>query len=73
MNALFQKNMGVADRVFRMGLAAVLLILAFSNATGGVLALLLGTVSVILIVTSASGTCPLYSAVGRGTGPRPVP
>ncbi len=72
MNAFFTKNMSRADRVFRFGLAIVFLALAFSGATGSLLALGLGTLAVILIVTSVAGSCPIYSAMGRGNGPRPV-
>ncbi len=54
------KNMGVVDRVARILVAAVIAWLYISGAIGGWLALVLGIVAVVFVVTSAIGYCPGY-------------
>ena len=70
MNALFRRNMSGIDRLARAAVAFAIVALALSGALTNTVALLLGTVAVILLVTSATGVCPLYSLVqGRKSGP----
>lgn len=61
------KNMASADRALRTLLAAVVLSLWATGSIGGTLALILGIVSVIFMVTSFVGWCPLYSLLGVAT------
>jgi len=55
-----QKNMGTIDRVIRILLAVVLAILILTGAASGVLAIVLGVIAVIFVVTSLIGFCPAY-------------
>ena len=54
------KNMGVVDRVARILVAAVIAWLYISGTIGGWLALVLGVIAVVFVVTSAIGYCPGY-------------
>jgi hypothetical protein len=55
------KNMGIIDRVIRILLAIVVIILYLAGSITGVAAVILGIFALIFIVTSAIGYCPLYS------------
>ncbi len=54
------KNMGTADRVTRVLLAIVVGVLYLAGTISGVLALILGIVAAVFLVTSAVGFCPGY-------------
>ena len=54
------KNMGAADRALRFAVAAVVLILFLTHQISGGLAIVLGVVAVVLVVTSFVGVCPAY-------------
>lgn len=62
-----KKNMGTFDRAIRIVIALVLLILIFSGQITGTLAYVLGIISVVFLVTSAIGWCPLYTIIGFST------
>jgi len=55
-----KKNMGAADRVIRILLAIVVAVLYFTNQISGTLAIILGVVAVIFLLTSIVSFCPLY-------------
>lgn len=61
------KNMASADRALRTLFAAVVLSMWATGAIGGTLALILGVVAAIFLVTSLVGWCPLYSLFGVAT------
>ncbi len=63
---MFAKNMGQTDRIVRAVLGVVLLILAFA-ALAGVWAWITGIVGVLMLATSAMGSCPPYSLLGINT------
>ncbi|MGR3370987.1 MAG: YgaP family membrane protein [Sagittula sp.] len=63
---MFAKNMGQTDRIVRAVLGVVLLILAFA-ALAGVWAWIAGIVGVLMLATSAMGSCPPYSLLGINT------
>jgi len=63
-----KKNMGTADKVIRVLVALVVLILYFTNVISGTLAVILLILAGILVVTSFLGTCPLYLLLGINTG-----
>ncbi|MBL7894903.1 MAG: DUF2892 domain-containing protein [Bacteroidia bacterium] len=66
-----KKNMGNMDRMIRLILAAVLLIVVFAtNLTDGVLSYVLLGVSATFILTSLISFCPLYPLLGINTCPR---
>ncbi len=55
------KNMGNADRILRVLIAIVLIILSFTWFQSGVLSTILLVIAAVFIVTSIFGVCPLYS------------
>ena len=55
-----QKNVGTIDRVIRIALAIVFAYLYFSGTVTGVLGIILLVLSVIFLVVSLVGVCPLY-------------
>jgi Na+(H+)/acetate symporter ActP len=57
---LMKKNMGTVDRVIRVLLAIVVIVLYLTGNITGLAAIILGIFAVIFIVTSAIGFCPLY-------------
>jgi hypothetical protein len=54
------KNMGIEDRVIRVLLAIVVGILYLTGTISGTLAVILGIVAVVFLVTSIVGFCPGY-------------
>ncbi|MEM8961571.1 MAG: DUF2892 domain-containing protein [Acidobacteriota bacterium] len=61
------KNMGTIDRILRFVLAAVVAGLYFTGQISGAVAIGLGVLAGIFILTSFIGMCPLYSLVGLST------
>lgn len=59
--------MGKVDRVIRIIIAIILLILVFTGKIEGLLAIILGVVSAVFLVTSLIGWCPLYTLLGIST------
>lgn len=55
------KNMGQADRIIRLILAAIFVILYFTGAVSGVLGIILLVLAVIFVLTSVVSFCPLYT------------
>jgi DUF2892 family protein len=60
-------NMGMADRVIRILLAIVIAILYFTNVMQGTVALILGVVAVVMLLTGVISFCPLYALLGLST------
>jgi len=54
------KNMGLIDKIVRISLAVVVVILFLTGSISGVAAIVLGLFAAVFIVTSVIGTCPLY-------------
>ncbi|MBN1248506.1 MAG: DUF2892 domain-containing protein [Anaerolineae bacterium] len=61
------KNMGTLDRAVRLILAVLVAVLYFTGAISGTVAIILGIVALIFLVTSLVGTCPLYIPFGFST------
>lgn len=59
--------MSKTDGIIRLIVAAVIAILYFTNVIGGTLAIVLGVVGLIFIVTGFINFCPLYAAFGLRT------
>lgn len=55
------KNMGTVDRVVRIVLALAVALLYFTGVISGTLAVILGIVALILLLTGIVGFCPLYA------------
>ena len=53
-------NMGAVDRLVRIVLAVVVIVLYVTGRISGYLAVILGIVAVAFLVTSAIGYCPAY-------------
>jgi len=62
-----KKNMGTADRVIRTVIAVVIAVLYFTGVIGGTLALILGIIAVIFLLTSLVAWCPGYLPFGIST------
>lgn len=61
-----QKNMATWDRIGRVLLGIVFILLAIKH--GGLLFDLLGVIGLVFLVTAAIGFCPLYTVLGFKTG-----
>ena len=66
MKIPFQQNVGIADRMLRIGMGIVLIVLGILIAKGTI-----GTVLVILsmplLVSGITGFCPTYTLLGIST------
>lgn len=60
-------NMGTVDRVVRTIVAILIGILYFTGVLSGTLALILGILAVIFLLTSVVSFCPLYALLGLST------
>ena len=60
-------NMGSADRIIRLIVAAVFLYLYFSGTVAGTFGIVLLVLAVIFVLTSLVRFCPLYTLVGLNT------
>jgi hypothetical protein len=55
-----KKNMGTADKVIRILVAVVVVVLYFTHIISGTLAYVLLALAAIFVLTSLVGFCPLY-------------
>jgi hypothetical protein len=62
-----KKNMGTIDKVIRILVAVVMVVLYFIHVISGILAIILLILSGIFIVTSFLSFCPLYLPFGLST------
>jgi len=62
-----KKNMGTIDRAVRIVAAIIVLVLFLTHTISGPVALILGVVAALLVVTGFIGVCPLYSALKLST------
>jgi O-antigen/teichoic acid export membrane protein len=60
-------NMGTVDKSIRILFAAAVAILYLTGMIGGVLAVVLGGLAGIMVLTSVIGFCPLYLPIGLST------
>ncbi len=63
------KNMGNADRIIRVLIAAVIAVLFFTNVIGGTLGIVLVVLAGVFLLTSLLSFCPLYALFGVRTCP----
>ena len=66
------KNMGTADRVIRAILALTVAFLYFTDRIDGTLALILGILAIVFLLTSFVGRCPAYLPFGASTCRKPT-
>ena len=60
-------NMGSLDRGVRIIAAVVVAILYFTGMISGTVAIILGVLAAVFVLTSVVGTCPLYLPFGLST------
>ena len=60
-------NVGNADKLIRVVLAAVAAVVAFATGASSALGIVLLVVAAVLLITSAVGFCPLYRVLGMNT------
>ncbi|MBN2681615.1 MAG: DUF2892 domain-containing protein [Bacteroidales bacterium] len=60
-------NMGKADRIIRVIIAAVVAILFFTGIIEGTLGIILLVIAGVFLLTSLVGFCPLYCPLGLKT------
>jgi len=63
-------NMGLLDRLVRLGLVALVAVLFFTGQLSTVAAVILGVLAVVFLATSVVGVCPLYLPFGLSTRKR---
>ncbi len=64
-----QKNMGAADRIIRVIVAAVVAFLYYNKTITGTLGIVLMVLAAVFLLTSVISFCPLYKLVGINTCP----
>jgi hypothetical protein len=62
-----KKNVGSVDKIIRLLLAAILIILFVFNVVSGILGYILLAVAAVFIITSLLGYCPLWDIFGIST------
>jgi hypothetical protein len=64
-----QKNVGLTDKIIRIGLAAVVAFLFFTKTITGTWAMVLLAAAAVLLLTSVVSFCPLYKILGINSCP----
>ena len=62
-----KKNMGGADRIIRLVLAAVMAGLYFTDTVTGTFGIVLLVLAIVFVLTSLVSFCPLYTLFGMNT------
>ena len=62
-----KKNMGNTDKMIRILIAGVVVLLAFTKVITGTLAVVLIVLAAVFVITSLVGFCPLYWPFGINT------
>jgi len=62
-----KKNMGSTDRIIRFILAAIFIVLYFTNTITGIWGIVLLVLAAVFILTSFISFCPLYAPFGLST------
>lgn len=62
-----RKNMGTTDSMIRVAVAAGICILYITNQISGSVAIILGILALVMILTSFVRVCPLYLPFGIST------
>lgn len=67
MLSTMKKNMGSTDRIIRVLLAAVFVVLFFTGTVTGTLGIILLVLAGVFVLTSLVSFCPLYAPFGLST------
>jgi len=62
-----KKNLGTIDKVIRILIAVVVVILYFTNIITGTLGIILLLLSAVLVLTTLINFCPIWSVLGIST------
>jgi hypothetical protein len=62
-----KKNMGAADRIIRVIIAAIIVTLYFTGILSGTAGIILLVLAGIFLLTSTISLCPLYGIFGINT------
>jgi hypothetical protein len=62
-----KKNMGTIDKVIRILVAVVVVVLYFTNVISGTLGIILLALAAVFVLTSVLSICPLYMPFGLST------
>ena len=62
-----KKNMGSTDKAIRFLIAIIIGFLYFTNTIIGTIAIVLGVLAIVFILTSFLSFCPLYTLLGINT------
>ncbi|MEI8047915.1 MAG: DUF2892 domain-containing protein [Bacteroidota bacterium] len=62
-----KKNMGTVDKIIRLAVAAIFIILNFTNVISGTLGVVLLILAIVFAITSFLSFCPLYLPFGINT------
>lgn len=62
-----KKNMGSTDRIIRFILAAIFIVLYFTNTITGTWGIVLLVLAAVFVLTSFVSFCPLYAPFGLST------
>jgi len=62
-----KKNMGTADRIIRVIIAAIIAVLYFTGIIPGTPGIILLVLAVVYVLTSLISFCPLYAPFGLST------
>ncbi|MFY8126938.1 MAG: YgaP family membrane protein [Chitinophagaceae bacterium] len=62
-----KRNIGTTDKIIRLLIASTIAILYFTKQVSGVIAIVLGIISLILMLTSFINFCPLYTILKINT------
>jgi len=62
-----KKNVGAVDKIIRIVLAAVLVILYLANVVSGTLGIVFIVVALVLLLTAFMNFCALYTLLGIST------
>ena len=62
-----KKNMGLIDRIIRIAVAIVIVILYFTGQITGTALIILGIIALAFIITSVVGFCPAYHLLSIST------
>lgn len=62
-----KQNMGTTDKIIRLAVVAVIVVLYMAGQITGTAAIVLGIIAVAFLVTSLIGWCPSYVPFGIST------
>lgn len=62
-----KRNLGMTDKIIRGTIAAIIAILYLTNIISGTVAIVFGSIAVILFITSLISFCPMYSIFGHSS------